>query len=114
MNLRTELKKGSMATLILSLLAEGPMYGYLIAREIERRSQGYFAAKEGTLYPALHKLEQEGLVSAEWRPAGEARRRRYYHLTDSGHYALADAAAEWRLFSAYLLGMLGQAAAADH
>jgi len=108
MRLGNEFKKGSLATLILSLLAEGPAYGYRIAREIERRSGGYFTVKEGTLYPALHKLELEGLIAAEWRMAGQMRRRRYYTLTEKGCQALRDATSEWRLFAQHILALLGR------
>ncbi len=107
MSLKSELKKGSTATLVLRLLSEGPMYGYQIAREIERRSEGYFDCKEGTLYPALHKLEQEGLVRSEWRMAGEARRRKYYMITDEGRRALREAVGEWHTFSRRILALIG-------
>jgi PadR family transcriptional regulator PadR len=59
---RPELIKGSSESLLLCLVGQQPMYGYQIIREIERRSQGYFKFKEGTLYPALHRLEKAGLV----------------------------------------------------
>jgi transcriptional regulator len=102
----SELKKGSMSTLVLTVLRDGPLHGYQIAREIERRSAGYFDCKEGTLYPALHRLEREGMLVAEWRPAGEQRRRKYYALTPAGERYLAESAAEWRTFSAQLLQMI--------
>jgi PadR family transcriptional regulator len=101
-----ELKKGSVSTLVLTVLRDGPLHGYQIAREIERRSAGYFDCKEGTLYPALHRLEREGLLEAEWRPAGEQRRRKYYTLTAAGAHRLAESAEEWRTFSTRLLQMI--------
>ena len=60
-----DFRKGSTKVLILNVLAERPMYGYQIAKELKRRSQGYFAFKEGTLYPALHGMEKEGLLTQE-------------------------------------------------
>jgi len=102
----TDLKRGSMATLILTMLREGPLHGYQLAREIERRSEGYFDCKEGTLYPALHKLEREGFLQSEWRQAGEQRRRKYYVLTPAGARYLDAAVAEWRTFATRLLAMI--------
>ena len=102
----TDLKRGSMVTLVLTVLRDGPLHGYQLAREIERRSEGYFDCKEGTLYPALHKLEREGFLQSEWRPAGEQRRRKYYVLTAAGERRLDAAVAEWRTFATRLLAMI--------
>lgn len=102
----TDLKRGSMATLILTVLRDGPLHGYQLAREIEQRSEGYFDCKEGTLYPALHKLERDGYLQSEWRPAGEQRRRKYYLLTPAGQRYLDATVAEWRLFASRLLSMI--------
>ncbi len=106
METASELKKGSMSTLVLTVLRDGPLHGYQIAREIERRSAGYFECKEGTLYPALHRLEREALVEGEWRAATEGRRRKYYALTPAGERRLTESAAEWRAFSTRLLNMI--------
>ena len=91
----TDLKRGSMATIILTILRDGPLHGYQLAREIERRSEGYFDCKEGTLYPALHKLEQEGWVSSEWRPSENNRRAKFYSLTRAGRKQLRIEATNW-------------------
>ena len=104
MDLR-QIRKGSTRTLILALLVERPMYGYQIGREIDRRSDGYFALGEGLLYPALHQMEREGLVSSRWRARGK-RRRRYYAITDLGRQWLAESAAAWRAFAGHLERML--------
>lgn len=109
MKLRHQLRKGSTETLILTLLSEEPMYGYRIARELETRSEGYFQMKEGLLYPALHQMEEDGLVRGEWRSGQGARRRKYYHITKKGHRILADSVAEWQTFAAQLLGLIGDA-----
>lgn len=108
MKLKQQLRKGSTETLILTLLNEQPMYGYQIAQELAARSEGYFEMKEGLLYPALHQMEQEGLVRGEWRPGQGKRRRKYYLITDKGHRVLADSVAEWQAFAARLLGLIGQ------
>jgi len=101
--LQQQMRKGSTPVLILSLLAEGPMYGYQMARELERRSEGYFEMKEGLLYPALHQMERDGLLASEWRTVGAERRRKYYYITEQGHRLLADSVAEWQTFIEQLL-----------
>jgi PadR family transcriptional regulator PadR len=107
MQLDRQMRKGSTPVLILSLLVEQPMYGYQIAQELERRSEGYFTMKEGLLYPALHQLEQDGLLSSEWRTAAGARRRKYYFITKRGHKVLASSVAEWKTFTEKLMQVIG-------
>ena len=99
MGYRRELLKGSSETLLLSLLKHQPMYGYQIIKELERRSQGYFRFKEGTLYPALHRLEVAGLARAKWERLPTGQERRYYHITDKGLRVLEEKIAEWQGFS---------------
>ena len=94
-----ELLKGNTETLLLSLLAGEAMYGYQIVKEIESRSSGYFCFKEGTLYPALHRLEEAGLVDGLWREKASGVPRRYYHITPKGQTVLAERLKEWRRFS---------------
>ena len=106
MPLRDQIRKGSTEILILSLLAREPMYGYQISQELRRRSGGYFDLKEGLLYPTLHRMQQQRLVKSEWRQAGEARRRKYYAITDKGRQVLGEQSAEWRAFIETLLSML--------
>ncbi len=76
------------------------MYGYQMVKEIERRSEGYFRFREGTLYPALHRLERAGLVEAQWRKAESGPQRRYYAITEKGLEALREMTREWRNFTA--------------
>jgi PadR family transcriptional regulator PadR len=90
MGKRRELIKGGTDSLLLCLLGQQPMYGYQIIRELENRSQGYFKYKEGTLYPALHRLEKSGLLSAQWHTASGSRQRRYYHITEKGRDVLVE------------------------
>ena len=94
-----ELLKGNTETLLLSLLAGEAMYGYQIVKEMERRSSGYFRFKEGTLYPALHRLEKAELVAGQWRDAESGLPRRYYHISPKGQRVLEERLNEWRRFS---------------
>ena len=96
---RRELLKGSTETLILSLLAEEPMYGYQLVKEMDRRSSGYFRFKEGTLYPALRRLERDGLIEGNWMASPTGQDRRYYHVTAKGSSRLQSMLEEWDLFT---------------
>jgi len=109
MSLQDQIRKGSSEILILSLLAEEPMYGYQISQELRQRSGGYFDMKEGLLYPTLHRMAQEGLLTSEWRQVGAARRRKYYTITEKGRRALRRQALEWRTFIEAFLSLLGSA-----
>ena len=95
-----ELLKGSTDSLILCLLNHRPMYGYQIIKEMEKRSNGYFQFKEGTLYPALHRLEKSGLIQGKWQKLSSGKERRYYSITEEGREALIERLAVWRGFSA--------------
>ena len=91
--------KGNTETLLLALLEMEPMYGYQIVKEVEQRSSGYFAFKEGTLYPALHRLERANLVQGRWQDTPNSVRRRYYQITAKGRQALVDRLKEWQRFA---------------
>ncbi len=95
---RHELMKGSSEALLLCLIGQQPMYGYQIIKELKRRSQGYFNFKEGTLYPALHRLEKAGLILGKWQMLPSGRQRRYYYITDKGHRLLAVKMSQWQDF----------------
>ncbi|MCD6568479.1 MAG: helix-turn-helix transcriptional regulator [Dehalococcoidia bacterium] len=94
-----ELLKGNTDSLLLSLISYQPMYGYQIIKELERRSNGYFRFREGTLYPALHRLERDELVRGEWQLLPNGQQRRYYSITPSGQEALAKRLTIWQDFS---------------
>ncbi len=94
-----ELLKGSTDSLLLALLTEQAMYGYQLVKELERRSQGYFQFREGTLYPALHRLEKDGLIAGKWQPSPVGKDRRYYAITDTGRTFLHARLAQWTGFS---------------
>ncbi len=93
-----ELLKGAADTLVLSAFAEGEKYGYQVVKELERRSEGFFCLKEGTLYPILHRLEKQGLLAARWESMPSGSERRYYSLTARGERALSDKLTEWQSF----------------
>jgi DNA-binding PadR family transcriptional regulator len=92
--------------MILEVIAQGPSYGYEITQTVSERSNGYFELKEGSLYPALHRLERQKLMRAFWREA-DGRRRKYYELTDAGRTELAARKTSWLGFAAGVNGVLG-------
>ncbi len=94
-----ELIKGSTSILILSLLSGEDMYGYQMTKELSKRSNDIFNLKEGTLYPLLHVLENDGMITSYWEDTAASRKRKYYHLTDVGIKLLAAKETEWRIFS---------------
>jgi PadR family transcriptional regulator PadR len=100
--------KGTLPTLILEALAREPNHGYRIAQRIKQRSEGVLDFKEGTLYPALHKLENEGMVES-YEGIEKGRPRRYYRITKSGHKALTRDRVEWRELSRAMTTILGEA-----
>ena len=90
-----ELMRGTLDLLILRTLAPIAMHGYAVAAAIKERSGGELLVEEGALYPALHRLEERGLVEAEWGVSENNRRARYYALTRTGAKRLRAASAEW-------------------
>jgi DNA-binding PadR family transcriptional regulator len=103
--------KGNLDLLLLSVLVGGPAHGYAIISALRDRSGGTFDLPEGTIYPALHRLEESGLLGSSWAQA-EGRRRRVYGLTDKGVAALAAEQAEWRKFAGSVQAVLGWSAPA--
>ena len=93
---RQDLIKGNIDALLLSLISQQPMYGYQIMRELDGRSLGYFKFKEGTLYPALHRLEKAGLLQGNWQSINSGRQRRYYSMTEKGRRILAEQTEQWQ------------------
>jgi len=93
-----ETLKGHLDLLLLAILAEGPAHGYAVIDSLRSRSSGLFDLPEGTVYPALHRLESQGLLRSRWQNDAP-RRRRVYELTLKGQQALAKRQAEWRKFS---------------
>jgi PadR family transcriptional regulator PadR len=100
----TDLVQGTLDLLILRVVALEPMHGWAIAQRIRQLSNEQLRVGQSALYPALHKLEQQGWVKAEWAPSENNRRAKYYTLTSAGRKALKVEAAEWeRLSSAISL-----------
>ena len=99
MKISKELLKGSTAIMILKVISEGETYGYRIVQELARRSEEVFRLNEGTLYPILHKLEQDRMVEAFERETPAGKKRRYYRLTRKGEALLTEKAEEWQTFT---------------
>ncbi|HTR93623.1 MAG TPA: helix-turn-helix transcriptional regulator [Trebonia sp.] len=98
--------KGHLDLLLLSVLAAGPAHGYAVITALRARSGGTFDLAEGTVYPALHRLERAGLLTSSWQDA-EGRRRRVYALTADGEAALAAERTEWKRFAGGIGQVLG-------
>jgi PadR family transcriptional regulator len=96
--LRSEVLKGHVDFLILATLREGPLHGYGVVEKLRGASDGAFDLAEGTVYPALYRLEAAGLLSSKWTTVG-GRRRRVYQLTKRGRTELARERKEWKAFS---------------
>lgn len=96
-----QLKKGVLDILLLRLLAEEPMYGYALMATLEARSGGFFAIKEGTLYPVLYRLEDGGYITSSWaqEPARRGAQRKYYAITPAGREQLRQGEAALAAFS---------------
>lgn len=103
---KLDMRTGSTAVMVLRLLAEKPMYGYQIVKELQARSEGYFQLEQGTLYPALHRMEKDGLVESRWEVIEDGPSRKYYHITGTGRAELDKSARQWRDFSRNLLNLL--------
>ena len=103
--------KGNLDLLLLSVLSAGPAHGYAIISALRDRSEGTFDLPEGTIYPALHRLEDAGLLVSSWAET-DGRRRRIYGLTDQGAAALAAEQTEWRKFATGIQAVLGWSAQA--
>ena len=93
--------------LVLKLLEQQSMYGYQIIRELEQKSQNVFQLQEGTLYPILHTLEQQGAVTSCQKNADNGRVRKYYTITSNGHKLLKDKAKEWEVYQTAVNQVLG-------
>ncbi len=107
MKINKSLLSGSTPLLVLSLLRDGDKYGYEMVEALAQRSDETFLLKEGTLYPLLHSLEKEGLVTSYSKLAANGRERKYYALTRHGREQLEYKQEEWRLFSEKVNAVLG-------
>ena len=92
---KTDLLQGTLDLLILKALAVGPLHGYAIAQRIEQRSNDVLVVEEGSLYPALYRMEAKGWIAAEWGKSENNRRAKYYALTRAGRKQLQEETALW-------------------
>lgn len=102
----SKLLGGTVEMLMLEVISRGPSYGYEIVQTVLARSGGRFEMKEGSLYPALHRLERQKLLQSYWSEF-DGRRRKYYRLTAAGQKLLKVRRDEWKSFSAGVNGVLG-------
>jgi PadR family transcriptional regulator PadR len=94
----SQLLKGTTPLLVLTVIGDGELYGYEIAQRIRELSGGAFDPSEGSLYPALHRLEADGALQAVWRDSDRGPRRRYYRLTERGGTLLRESRSAWDSF----------------
>ena len=103
-----ELPRGDVPTLILAVLADAPAHGYAIARAIERESAQALQLREGSLYPALRALEQQGLIGSVWETPERGPARKVYTLTDAGRAELVRRTEDWHTYAAAVAAVLGK------
>ena len=103
----SDLFTGTLDLLILRTLREEPLHGYAVGKHLRARSEGVLDVEEGALYPALHRLESRGLVTAEWGRTDTNRRAKFYSLTAAGREQLAAEAERWNDFSRAVRAVLG-------
>jgi PadR family transcriptional regulator len=96
---KPELLKGTVDLLILKVVALGPIHGYAISQRIQQISKDYFQVQQGTLYPALHRLENRGWLGAEWKDTDTGREAKFYSLTKKGRKHLEAEMASWERMS---------------
>ncbi len=92
---KSDLPQGTLDLLILRVVGVGPIHGYAIAQRIQQISRDVLQVQQGSLYPALHRLENRGLLVAEWKPSDTGRDAKYYKLTPRGRTALKSETADW-------------------
>jgi transcriptional regulator len=103
------LVQGTLDLLVLRALVSGPMHGYGIASLVHDRTDGHLAIEDAALYQALHRLDRQGLVEAEWKPSENNRRARYYTLTPEGRTRLREETVNWRRYARAVDALLGEA-----
>ena len=98
---------GSIQLMLLALLSEKDFYGYQIIKELEKRSESVFQLKEGTLYPVLHRMQNQGLLNSYDQDTENGKRRKYYRITEKGRKQLVSEKEEWRSFTASVNRVIG-------
>jgi transcriptional regulator len=104
--LQTDALRGSLDLLVLKTLSLTPMHGWGISQRIQQTSKGVLEVNQGSLYPALQRLEKEGLIVSDWGTTDNNRRARYYRITAAGRRTLGAERASWRRFAAGLEAVL--------
>ena len=99
---QTDALRGSLDLLVLKTLSLAPLHGWGISQRVQQISDGVLEVNQGSLYPALQRLEKEGLITSRWETTENNRRARYYELTGAGRRALGDEVESWRRFAAAL------------
>ncbi|MDQ3948717.1 MAG: PadR family transcriptional regulator [Gemmatimonadota bacterium] len=97
---RADLLQGTLDLLVLKTLAVGPLHGWGISKRIRERSRDVLQVNQGSLYPALYRLEDRGWIESEWGTSSEGRRAKFYRLTAEGRKQFAAERTQWRLFAA--------------
>ena len=101
----TDLVQGTVDLLILKTITPGPMHGWAIAQRIKDISNDVLKLNQNALYPALHRLEEQGAITSRWKTAATGRRRKYYAIKRQGRMALEEHKAQWRVVNAALASM---------
>jgi transcriptional regulator len=104
---QTDALRGSLDLLVLKTLSLAPMHGWGISQRIQQTSKGVLEVNQGSLYPALQRLEKNGLIASDWGTTDNNRRARYYRLTAAGRRALGEELESWKRFAAGLDAVLG-------
>jgi PadR family transcriptional regulator PadR len=102
----TDLVQGTLDLLVLKILALQPLHGWALSQRLKQISGDVLQVSDGSLYPSLHKLEQQGWIRAEWKPTENNRRAKFYSLTRLGKRHLKEEAASWGRISAAISGVL--------
>jgi PadR family transcriptional regulator, regulatory protein PadR len=106
-NEKGELVQGTLDMLILKTLVGGPLHGYAIAHRIQQASDDFLKVEEGSLYPALHRMQRRGWIEAEWGLSEAKRKAKYYRLTATGRAQLKAAARNWSRVVEAIAGVMG-------
>ena len=106
---KSDLPQGTLDLLLLKIVAVGPVHGYAIAQRLEQVSRGVVQVPEGSLYPALHRLENRGLLAADWKETETGREAKFYRLTRKGRKQLETEAADWQRLTDAIGLVLGMA-----
>jgi PadR family transcriptional regulator PadR len=99
MKSKSDLLQGTLDLLILKALTLGPLHGWGVSKRIRQMSRDVLEVNQGSLYPALHRLEDRGMITSEWKTSDEGRRAKFYRLTKQGRGRFADEKERWEVFS---------------